>query len=140
MFLLVSPLMGVRRQPNLMDQNQNCADTPGHCKQGKAWSACPNCGANLGTVVNGVRQKYSECPVCHTQIEEIWWQRVLWVLLGTFLSWAIPEALGLRGWTVFFLMPILLFPSLVLAMRLLFPVMPLKYVRRRGHTLTLFHR
>ena len=115
-------------------------DTSSRSNQGNAWSACPNCGANLDTVVNGVRTKYTECPVCQTQIEEVWWQRLLWVSLGAFLSWGIPESLGLRGWTVFFLMPILLIPSFVLAMHLLFPLMPLKYVRRREQTLTLFHR
>jgi hypothetical protein len=115
-------------------------DTSGRSKQGKTWSACPNCGANLDTMINGVRRLYTECPVCDTQIIYVWWQRVLCVLLGFFLSWLIPEALGLRGWTVFFLMPILLLPSFVLAMHLLFPVMPLKYVRRREHTLTLFHK
>lgn len=123
-----------------MQQSPAREDNSVRSKQEKARSACPNCGANLDTRVNGVRRLYSECPVCHAQIVEVWWQRVLVVLLGSFLSWEIPEALGLRGWTAFFLMPILWFPSLVLAMHLLFPVMPLMYVRRREHTLTLFHR
>src|SRR5690242_18119323 len=88
-------------------------------KQKMDWSPCPNCGADLRMKVSGFRPLLSECPYCQAQILEIWWQRLLWVLLGLFLSWAVPEALGLRGWTVFFLVPILLFPSFVLAMHLL---------------------
>jgi len=105
-----------------------------------AASGCPNCGASLAKKVNGVRPLYSECPFCRTKIIEVWWQRLLWVSLGLFLTWAFPEALGLRGWTVLFLAPILLFPCFVLSMHLIMSVMPVKYVRQEQDILTLLHR
>ena len=106
-----------------------------------AWSACPNCGANLRTNRRESSRPYlEECPFCRTQIEPALWQRIIWLSLGLYFAFAVPAALGMSGWTVFFLGLLLLFPSHVLAMIVVFTVMGPKYVRQKQATLTLFRR
>src|SRR5690242_13555690 len=91
---------------------------------------CPNCGADLTTKNEERTGPYLiECPFCRAQIEPIWWQRILWVALGAFLSFAIPAFFGMTGWTVFFLAVLFWYPANVAAMTIFFWNFQPVYVR-----------
>jgi hypothetical protein len=104
----------------------------------KAWGHCPNCSADLWDIKS--RPPYDNCPFCAAPIEPVWWQRVEWVTLGLFLSFAAPASLGLGFWDAFFAGLLLLFPATVFAYIVVFTTMPPKYVRRCEGMITLFRR
>jgi phage shock protein PspC (stress-responsive transcriptional regulator) len=70
----------------------------------------------------------------------VWWQRIPWVVLGLFVSFAIPASLGLVGATLFLAALVCEFPATVLAYILVFAIMPPKYARQKETVITLFHR
>ncbi len=70
----------------------------------------------------------------------IWWQRVLIVIVGLFLSFGIPAHFGLVGATLFFVAFLCFVPAALLSQILVFSTMPLKYVRKRRTVTTLFQR
>lgn len=104
------------------------------------WGACPACLADLRPKRLETRRPYLECPFCGARIAPIAWQRIPWVTLGLFLSFAIPAALGIRGITLLFAALLFWFPANVFAYILVFTAMPPKYVRRTEAVMTLFRR
>jgi hypothetical protein len=105
----------------------------------RTWGACPNCSVDLSEGIK-TRPPYDKCPFCGTPIEPMWWQRVAWVMLGLFLSFAFPAWLGIWGLALLFAALLCLFPATVFAYILVFKTMPPKYVRQQETFTTLFHR
>ena len=103
----------------------------------RPWSACPNCNTDLREGVK-TRPPYDKCPACGTAIEPIWWQRLLWVLLGLLLSFALPAWLGMGSLLLIFGALICEFPAHVIAYILVFKTIPPKYVRHEEAFTTLF--
>src|SRR6267154_2330268 len=90
-----------------------------------SWSACPNCSRDLGAKLIGSKPPHSFCPFCRVQLTYVWWQRVLVSTLGLILTFAIPASLGIRGiMSLLFVGVLCVFPALVLAMILIFKVIP----------------
>jgi hypothetical protein len=116
-------------------------DGPTAPKEKRAWAACPNCSRDLGAKPIGSKPPYTYCPFCGVPLSEIWWQRILVTALALILTFTFPASLGIRG-----IMPLLfagvlcVFPALVVAMILIFKVIPPKYVRKSEAVTTLFHR
>jgi hypothetical protein len=105
----------------------------------RAWGRCPNCSADFSWRLKS-RPPYDNCPFCAAPIEPIWWQRVAWVTLGLFLSFALPASVGLGFWDAFFAGFLLWFPATVFAYIVVFTTMPPRYVRRHEAVTTLFRR
>lgn len=103
----------------------------------RSWSACPNCSTDLGEGIK-TQPPYLKCPVCGTPIQPIWWQRLLWLLLGLLLSFGIPAWLGMGGLLLLFAALICEFPALVIAYIFIFKTMPPRYVRQEPTFITLF--
>jgi hypothetical protein len=95
------------------------------------WSACPNCSRDLGAKPIGSKPPHTFCPFCGVQLIHVWWQRVLVSALALVLTFAIPASLGIRGiMSLLFAGVLCVFPALVIAMILVFKVIPPKYVRK----------
>ena len=98
---------------------------------GKPWSACPDCAEDLSEFIKTRPPFESEkCPFCGAPIQIIWWQRVVWLSVAYFLTFAFPAWLGLRGWDVFFAGLICLVPAMGITYISVFKTMPRKYRRR----------
>jgi hypothetical protein len=107
----------------------------------RPWSACPNCFIDLRPTRLERRPLHTHCPFCGAEITFIWWQRVIVSILGLILTYAIPALLGFRGGvTLIFAGVLTVFPSLVLAVILVFKTIPPKYVSKPGVPISLFQR
>jgi len=110
-----------------------------HNHSRKPWSACPNCAEDLSEFIKTRPPFESEkCPSCGAPIQTIWWQRVVWLSVAYFLTFAFPTWLGLRGWDVFFAGLFCFVPAIAIGYIFVFKTMPPKYVRKRETFITLF--
>jgi hypothetical protein len=106
-----------------------------------AWSACPNCSRDLGAKPFGSKPPYTSCPFCGVPLSHVWWQRILITVLALILTFAFPASLGVRGiMALIFAGLFCCFPALVVAIILIFKIMPPKYVRKSEAVTTLFQR
>jgi uncharacterized paraquat-inducible protein A len=109
-------------------------------KKRTAWSACPNCSRDLAAKPFGSKPPYTYCPFCGVPLSHIWWQRILVTTLALILAFAFPASLGIRGLALLFAALVCYFPALVLAMILVFKVIPPQYVRKSEAVTTLIQR
>lgn len=104
----------------------------------RAWSACPNCMRDLGCSPIGFRPPYQVCPYCGIRLVPTLWQRLVWTLVATILTFAAPMACGFTGFWILFTAPIFVFPALVAAYILVFKLIPPRYAVRYEPVTTLF--
>lgn len=98
---------------------------------------CPDCHSAFETEERGM---VIQCPNCSAELVYTPFYRILVLVVGLFIAWSIPEAMGIHYAVLSFTFFICVFPSLLLAVQLVAAFARPKYKKRGGAFLSLLHR
>jgi hypothetical protein len=120
--------------------NNTISEDSARTKIGQISSPCPNCGRDLARKPTGTDPPRTVCPFCGVSLTFVWWQRIFIAAVALVLTFGVPWSIGTRGMALVLAGLFFCYPSLVLAIILIFKVLRPRYTIRAGSVTTLFPR